>query len=60
MTSTLQLLKTIAVLCQVEIGQSPHWNDRVRRLDCQQYYVKCVGNSDTSRLTECLMERKVQ
>lgn len=55
----MEILQTIALLCQLN-GWDAHATPRVQ-LDCQQYYVKCLGNeinSNYKTLAKCIMEKK--
>lgn len=56
----MEILKTIAILCQLN-GWDAHASVKVQ-LDCQKYYLKCLGteiNSNYKTLSKCVLERKL-
>lgn len=56
----MELLKTIALLCQLQAGKNLEEIDR-KQLKCQQYYVKCLENplnANYKTLSKCIKERK--
>lgn len=53
-------MQTIALLCQLN-GYDAIATIRIQ-LDCQKYYVKCLGteiNSNYKTLSKCILERKL-
>lgn len=56
----MEILQTIALLCQIN-GYDALASIKIQ-LDCQQYYVKCLGNeinSNYKTLSKCIQERKL-
>lgn len=56
----MEILQTIAILCQLN-GVSGNAAIQIQ-LQCQQYYVKCLGNeinSNYKTLSKCVLERKL-
>ena len=74
MSITMELLRTIVMLCQIggtgadELAKYVVRDQAHAQLTCQKYYVKCLkaknhrrnGNNDYSLLTECITERKIK
>ena len=60
----LELLSTIAILCQVQTGANIFYRVVERnQKDCQIEYIKCVGVNDLvtsygSRLANCITEEQ--
>ena len=62
----MQIIKTIALLCQLNGagGDSAFILDvaEKKQLNCQQYYIKCLGNelnSNYKTLSKCIQEKKL-
>jgi hypothetical protein len=56
----MEMLKVISILCQLN-GWDAVASIRVQ-LQCQQYYIKCLGseiNSNYKTLSKCVLERKL-
>lgn len=65
----IEVLKTIAILCQLSIGASTSVNSSInayeviesinnRQESCQTYYAKCLGNKvDALQLQKCMKKR---
>lgn len=55
----MEILQTIALLCQLN-GYDARATIEIQ-LQCQQYYVKCLGNeinSNYKTLSKCILEKK--
>lgn len=56
----MEILQAIALLCQLN-GWDAHSAIKAQ-LECQQYYVKCLGteiNSNYKTLSKCVLEKKL-
>lgn len=60
----MELLKTIALLCNLHTGANESYNIEIVRkieLECQKTYIKCLGNeinANYKTLSKCILERK--
>jgi hypothetical protein len=57
----MEILQTIALLCQLSGNNSTYYISE-KQLECQQYYIKCLGNVPLSTykdFTKCVQERKL-
>ena len=57
----MELLQTIALLCQIKISNANLDVIEKKQLKCQQYYVGCLGNplnSNYKTLSKCIKEKK--
>ena len=58
---SIQVLQAIALLCQV--GNNPHWDFNrtdIYQLECQKYYVQCIGGKTPEYMARCVLDRKVK
>lgn len=54
----MELIKVIALLCQVGSGESTGWV-MDKQLECQKYYIECMeGKFKTKRLVACIKKKK--
>lgn len=56
----MELFQAIALLCQLNGWDA--YAARQAQLECQQYYIKCLGseiNTNYKTLSKCVLERKL-
>ena len=57
----MEIIKTIALLCQLKISQKVDIIEK-KQLKCQQYYMNCLDNPlnyNYKNLSNCIKKRKL-
>jgi hypothetical protein len=56
----IEIIKAIAILCQINAGGSAVVPVERAQISCQKYYINCVSKekgSDTNKLEQCILKR---
>jgi hypothetical protein len=57
----MEIIQAIALLCQLS-GDNLAFFINQKQLECQQYYIKCIGSDGSATykiLSKCIQERKL-